>query len=106
MKTDDLIGMLATKAGPVRAARAGPRLAQATAGGLGGALAVLLLRTRRIILLRTRRILAALRARLVPVLATLRGRGRLGLLHHPFPPVHLPRAAWQSHCLPPAGWGL
>ena len=44
------------------------------------ALAVLLLRTRRIILLRTRRILAALRARLVPVLATLRGRGRLSLL--------------------------
>lgn len=43
MKTDDLIGMLATQAGPVRAARAGPRLAQATAGGLGGALAVLLL---------------------------------------------------------------
>lgn len=42
MKTDDLIGMLATQAGPVRAARAGPRLAQATAGGLGGALAVLL----------------------------------------------------------------
>lgn len=43
MKTDDLIGMLATQAGPARAPRAGARLVWATAWGLAGALAILLL---------------------------------------------------------------